>query len=98
MLLLSAKPGDAGLAIALRVVWSERPEQRLAHLAAELLARRDHRAQVFDVPAGVRILHRRGDRHLAERRRLRIAVVDLVLDEIEPTANFELHVGPLSVE
>src|SRR3954469_20018711 len=96
MLLLARQPGDAGLAVALDFVRPERFEQHLAHLAAELFARRDHRAQIFDVPAGVGIFHHRGDSHLAERCRMRIAVVHVVLDEIEPSANEQLHAGPRS--
>src|SRR5947207_6763268 len=94
MFLLARKPGNAGLAVALDLVRTQRFDQQLAHLAAEFFARRDHRTQVFDLPAGVWVFHHRGDSHLAQRSRLRIAVVHLVLDEIEPSADTQLHTGP----
>ena len=98
MLLLARKSGDAGLAVALDFIRTKSLDQQLAHLAAEVLAGRDHRAQILDLPAGIWIFHHRGDSHLAQRNRLRMAVVDMVLDETEPSADEQIHRCPLLVD
>jgi hypothetical protein len=40
-------------------------DQHFTHLASEFLARRDHRAQIFDLLARVWVFHHGGDSHLA---------------------------------
>ena len=86
MLLLTGQTGDAGLAIALDLIGTEGLDQQLAHFAAEVLAGGDHGLQVIHLPARKRILHDRDDRHLAQRHRLFVAAVDMMLDEAEPFA------------
>src|SRR4051812_48620350 len=94
MLLLAGKPSNSGLAVALDLIRAKRLQQHLAHLVAELLAGRDHRAQVFNMLARVWILHHSGHGHLAQRSCALVARVHGVLNEIEPAADEQVHVGP----
>jgi hypothetical protein len=63
--LFAGQPDNAAFAIALNVV-EGLGLQTARHGFANASARLDHRAEVFDIAAHVRVIHRRDDRRLAQ--------------------------------
>ena len=91
MLLLAGEAGNSRFAVALDFVRPEGFDQQLAHFAAKILTRCDHRAQVFNLFGRIRVLHNGNHSHFSQGNSLFVSVVHLVFQKAEPFARSQFH-------
>src|SRR6516162_5822429 len=92
MLLLAVNANDAAFAVALHLVIAHRRQRQRTELPTERDAAVDHRLEILDVAAGIRIFHYSDGRHFAQRQiRRAVGFPAAFLDHGEGAADLDEH-------